>query len=198
MANRHSQWIEALERLAEEDQAQFSFANTTKRNPQDILRDVLVAVKAKQDECLEKRWKIVYRGKTVFIRNILEKLALWLNKFVVGLSPKRTIPLVRSCGMLTIRKKIGNIVAQYDPVHISLPWAALVLILQAGVNNVEVFGFVLSSIEIIANILARSQVIDVLYLNPNRRYVGINNENCSRNLTQHDGAIPSATNCASR
>ena len=102
MANRHSQWIEALERLGKEDQAQFSFANTTKRNPRDILHDVLVAVKAKQDECLEKRWKVVYRGKTVFIRNILEKLALWLNKFVVRLSLKRKIPPVRSCGILII------------------------------------------------------------------------------------------------
>ena len=70
--------------------------------------------------------------------------------------------------MLIVSKKIGNIVAQYDPVHISLPWAAIVLILQAGVNNVEVFGFVLSSIEIIGNILARAHVIDVLYLHQNK------------------------------
>lgn len=57
---------------------------------------------------MEKRWKIEINGKTVYLRDVCDKIILWINKF----------------------KEIGDIVMQYDPGHAALPWAAFRLLLQ--------------------------------------------------------------------
>jgi len=47
-------------------------------------------------------------GKTVLVRDVLDKLTIWINKFIA----------------------IGDTIVQYDPGHAALPWAAVRLVLQ--------------------------------------------------------------------
>lgn len=54
---------------------------------------------------------------------------------------------------------------QYDPGHAALPWAAIRFFLQVTVNDVEIFGTILQSIEQISNMLSRCAVMEYLYRN---------------------------------
>jgi hypothetical protein len=47
-------------------------------------------------------------GTTVVLRHVFDKIVSWINKF----------------------KGIGDILGQFDPVHASLPWAAIRFFLQ--------------------------------------------------------------------
>jgi len=53
---------------------------------------------------------------------------------------------------------------QYDPGHAALPWAAIRFFLQVTVNDVQIYGTMLQSIELISNLLARCAIMERLYL----------------------------------
>lgn len=57
---------------------------------------------------MEKRWKYKKGTKTIIIRDQLEKVTDWVNKF----------------------KQIGDIAVQYDPAHAALPWTGVRFFLQ--------------------------------------------------------------------
>lgn len=78
-------WAEALKRLSGEDQAQFDVSVTQNKSRQEILKDVLEATNQKKAECLGKRWKSVIGGKTIIFRDLLEKMTVWVQKFIVSL-----------------------------------------------------------------------------------------------------------------
>ncbi|KAM0481785.1 hypothetical protein ACHAPX_003111 [Trichoderma viride] len=67
---------------------------------------------------------------------------------------------------------IGDVIIQYDPIHTALPWAAIRLIMQATINDIEIFGHVLSSLENISNLVAQCQLIEVVYLTKKRKQSG--------------------------
>lgn len=46
----------------------------------------------------------------------------------------------------------------------ALPWAAVRLIMQVTVNDIEVFGHVINSLESISNLVAQCQLMEVIYL----------------------------------
>jgi hypothetical protein len=73
-----------------------------------ILRDVLRAVDEKKRTCLENRLKYTKGNKEIIIRDQLEKVVEWVNKF----------------------KEVGDTAVQYDPGHAALPWAAVRFFLQ--------------------------------------------------------------------
>jgi len=86
-------WIAALASLAEEDRAHLT-SDTS--NPTAVLSEVLSLVEEKQTRSLEKRGKFKKpSGEVVILRDLFEKTAKWLHKF----------------------REIGDVVAQYDPVH---------------------------------------------------------------------------------
>ena len=64
-----------------------------------------------QRVCISKRWQFITLGKRkekVIIRDLLGKIAAWAELFA----------------------KIGDQVIQYDPGHMSLPWAGVRFLLQ--------------------------------------------------------------------
>jgi hypothetical protein len=70
---------------------------------------VLTAAQEKRERCIERQWKYKKSdGTTVILRDVFDKIVSWINKF----------------------KEIGEFVAQLDPVHASLPWAAIRFFLQ--------------------------------------------------------------------
>jgi len=80
---------------------------------------VLKEIEAKRELAVRKRWKFKKpNGDVVVVRDVLEKTAWWINRF----------------------KETGDFIVQYDPVHLSLPWAAFRFLLQTAVSEVQVFG----------------------------------------------------------
>jgi hypothetical protein len=99
-------WAIAVESLDEEDKHNVNFERADKLA---ILKDVLKAVSEKKQACLKGRWKYKKGNKEIIIRDQLEKVAEWVNKF----------------------KAIGDNAMQYDPAHAALPWAGVRFFLQA-------------------------------------------------------------------
>ncbi|TRX91334.1 hypothetical protein FHL15_007756 [Xylaria flabelliformis] len=131
-----SKWEQALQRLRKEDQEHFNAVNKSTHTPLEVLDGVLAAVSKRKEDCLRKRWNTVVDGRTIYIRDVLEKISA-----------------------------IGDIVIQYDPRHAALPWAAMRLIMQTGINDLEVFGYITVSLENLASIMAQCYIIESVYLN---------------------------------
>jgi hypothetical protein len=94
-----------VEALDDEEKGDVNFEREDKLA---ILRDLLDAVDEKKKTCLEKRWKYKKGNKEIIIRDKLEKVSEWVNKF----------------------KEVGDIAVQYDTAHAALPWAGVRFLLQ--------------------------------------------------------------------
>jgi hypothetical protein len=113
----HNLWHEALQTLTEGDRARYEGLWSKGSGYLTILDDIISATEKKKQECVKKRWKVSIRGRTFILSDILEKVTVWVNKFVA----------------------VGDNAVQYDPGHAALPWAAIRFILKASLNEVEVF-----------------------------------------------------------
>ena len=71
---------------------------------------------------------------------------------------------VNSPNSTDLDKKVGDTMVAYDPGHIAIPWAAIRFFLQISVNDIEIYGGMLQSVELISNILGRCLVMEHLYL----------------------------------
>lgn len=92
-------WETALNDLSTEDRKNFSLIETSQKSPQDVLVDLLAAVEVKKDECLRKRWKVVIKGRTIILRDVLDKLSVWVKKMMVKHIPRVPTP----CGFVFIQ-----------------------------------------------------------------------------------------------
>jgi hypothetical protein len=97
-----------LQALDDEDKASIDFHNTNKL---DILNDIFVAAEEKKRICSAKCWKYKRGNKEIIIRDQLEKIVGWVEKF----------------------KRIGDLAVQYDPGHAALPWAGVRFFLQVRI-----------------------------------------------------------------
>lgn len=68
----------------------------------------LTAAKKKQRYCIEKRWTLIFTGRTVVVKEEADKVVGWLNRF----------------------KAVGDIITNVDPMHVGLPWAGIRLLLE--------------------------------------------------------------------
>lgn len=100
-----SSWETALTKLSPEEQQAFGFGGTEKL---DILEAVLTATREKRDICRQKQWKYTWKGETIILRDIADKILVWVDKF----------------------KSIGDVAVSFDPNHAALPWSAFRFILQ--------------------------------------------------------------------
>ncbi|KZL84343.1 hypothetical protein CI238_11683 [Colletotrichum incanum] len=93
-------------------------------------------------ECVNKRWKVTMpNGEVVVLRDKMEKLIHWVDRF----------------------KQVGDIAVQYDPTVAALPWAGVRFILQAAVNDVEVFEATALGIETVARLIARHARTELMF-----------------------------------
>ncbi|KAJ4264299.1 hypothetical protein NW762_005495 [Fusarium torreyae] len=133
-------WLIALETLQPREKESFStFINSDRH---DVLGDILQAAQQKKTEALRKRWKFVWHGRTYIIRDYLEKIIAWVEKF----------------------KAVGDAAVQYDPAHAALPWACVRFFLQVAVDNVRAFGIMAENMSQVVNIIAQSAIVEDLYL----------------------------------
>ncbi|KAI9655980.1 MAG: hypothetical protein M1821_005041 [Bathelium mastoideum] len=135
-----SLWLKALESLKGDLKAEFAFENIAHVDVPTVL---LTLVQDKKQICLKKRWKFKRsNGEEIVLRDVLEKIAFWLEKF----------------------KAIGDIVVQYDPAHSALPWAGVRFILQVAVNDTDIFGSTLLGVETVSRLITRYAILEELYL----------------------------------
>lgn len=99
-------WIEALQELSEEDRLSVPQNGSTSKL--DLIQSMLDSAKQKKGECDRRRWVIRVNGRGIILRDLAEKIVVWVNKF----------------------KEVGDIAANVDPVHAALPWAAVRFLLQ--------------------------------------------------------------------
>jgi ankyrin repeat domain-containing protein 50 len=103
-------WVEALQKLSDKEKAAISkLWPPLQTNPQShIPQQLIVIVERKREECEQKSWKFKVNGRQIILRDVAEKVIVWLNKF----------------------KEIGDVVVNFDPVHVALPWAGVRFLLQ--------------------------------------------------------------------
>ena len=100
-----SLWQTALNSLDDEVRKSLDLKKSSKH---DVLRKTLETARQKRQLCLNKRWKFESHGKQVVLRDVLQRIINWLDHF----------------------KAVGDVAMQYNPVHASLPWAGVRLLLQ--------------------------------------------------------------------
>ena len=104
-------WGLALERLSSEDKQAISpIMSSSKQSGSklDILRHLHNVAAQKRAYCEDRRWKFELNGRQIILRDVAEKIIVWINKF----------------------KQIGDIAVNFDPVHASLPWAGMRFLLE--------------------------------------------------------------------
>lgn len=104
-------WLEALGNLSSEERKAVETFIPPQQGVHDttqLLDQVKDAVQQQGDKHGEKRWTIAFRGQKVILRDKVQKVLLWVDKF----------------------KEIGDTVVSYDPVHMALPWAGFRFLLQ--------------------------------------------------------------------
>ena len=99
-------WDLALATLSSEDRQAISLCiSDSKLN---ILQHLQTAAVKKQTDCEDRRWKFELNGRQIILRDVAEKIIVWIDKF----------------------KQIGDIAVNFDPVHASLPWAGVRFLLE--------------------------------------------------------------------
>lgn len=82
-AQADSKWERALQTLKEDDQKQFDRIKDPLDDHHAVLYSVLSAANERKEECMKKRWRINVNGRTIYVRDILEKLCAWVKKIIV-------------------------------------------------------------------------------------------------------------------
>lgn len=103
-------WGLALEKLSSEDKVTISRIKSDSKL--EILRHVHAAAVKKRTDCEDKRWKFELNGRQIILRDVADKIIVWIDKF----------------------KQIGDIAVSFDPVHAALPWAGIRFLLEVGLT----------------------------------------------------------------
>jgi hypothetical protein len=108
----------------------------------DILRDVINLVRTRQQECLDRRWKLNHNGQTVVLHEYLDRAALWVKRFI----------------------EVGDTCVQYDTAHASLPWGGIRFLLRVVVSDIETMACTMESVEAMAAVITRYAIYERVYL----------------------------------
>jgi len=79
-----SRWSQALKELNNEEEEQFQIDLKTIGDRRTVLANLLNAVNKRKEECLRKRWKIRIKDRTIILRDVFEKLCVWIERMVVS------------------------------------------------------------------------------------------------------------------
>jgi hypothetical protein len=99
--------------LSKEDRKYLDFDDhgQGQHSSKQLPLQILVDIESQIEDGKRKQWRFRQRnGVEVTLREVLEKVAKWVNKF----------------------KEIGDAIVQYDPIHMSPPWAAIRFFLQVS------------------------------------------------------------------
>ena len=140
MSQSEDLWEKAAEALSEEDKHSFDFSRADRLG---ILLEILATAETKRQVCMQKRRKFNTRkGETIILRDVCEKMIKWVRKF----------------------KGAGDVAVSYDPAHAALPRAAVRVILQISINDVQTFGAMAEGLERVSRSITGCSIIEQLYL----------------------------------
>lgn len=104
-------WEKALDGIQPELRELIDGAQSNKRAALEII---LYEAEQKREVCIRKRWKIKKRnGDIIILRDVFEKIVQCVQKF----------------------KELGNAVAQISPEYASVPWGAVMILLQVKLSH---------------------------------------------------------------
>ena len=101
-------WGLALEKLSVEEKAAVS--TIVSDSKLDVLQHLRTAAEKKRNDCEDRRWKFEVNGRQIILRDVADKILVWVDKF----------------------KQIGDIAVNFDPVHAALPWAGVRFLLEVS------------------------------------------------------------------
>jgi hypothetical protein len=108
-------WLDALQTLTEAEQnavRNIQPMGPARRHWSETLEELVWLTRERQQECENGSYEFKFQGKKLILRDVAGKIVYWLSKF----------------------KDIGDIAVNFDPVHASLPWAGIRLLLQVFIN----------------------------------------------------------------
>ncbi|KAJ6122429.1 hypothetical protein N7512_004894 [Penicillium capsulatum] len=108
----------------------------------DILSNILGEAEAKKKLCLQKRWKVELRGRTIVLRDLFDKLIAWVNRFGA----------------------IADAAVQFDPTNAALPWAGVRFLLNVAMNDSHCFEATIVGLETVSRMIARYVAFESIYL----------------------------------
>lgn len=101
---------DALRDLTTEDRRTIRQYLTPTREIGAAVQAAYDAAADKKRECEDRGWRGEFRGRTVVLRDEAGKVLRWLDRF----------------------KSVGDVVVNVDPLHASLPWAGIRIILEVS------------------------------------------------------------------
>lgn len=138
-----SAWQTAFDRLSDDMKASLRPSQNAASRKIDILAMIQETAEEQRLECIRKRWKFKKpNGEVVVLRDVMDKMIRWLSKF----------------------REIGDIAVQFNPFHAALPWAGVRFLLQALVNDVEIFKVVAESLETVSRLITKHAILESIYL----------------------------------
>lgn len=137
-------WTQVVDQLSQtqKNSSDFNAIDWQCHKRVDILRDVLTLVRARQQECLDRRWKLSHNGQTVVLHEYLDKAALWVKRFI----------------------EVGDACVQYDTAHMSLPWGGIRFLLRVVVSDIETMACMMEGVEAMAAVITRYAIYERVYL----------------------------------
>lgn len=133
-------WKDALDSLDRKLQSHLTGIVSAEHG--DLATSILKEAEKKKNLCLQKRWKVRLRGKTIVLRDILDKIITWVTQF----------------------RAVVDVAAQYDPTAASLPWTGVRFLLQLALNDHHCFESTIQGLECTALLVTRYAAFEVLYL----------------------------------
>lgn len=154
---RQTAWDKALSTLQPEVRARLG---STTANQKTVLSTLLQDAFKAKNTCVLECWTLKKStGETIILRDVVEKIITWVEKFVA----------------------VGDAAMQYDPVHAAPAWAAIRFILQVlptihdvfdseidfiqiSVNDKKAFHEMIENLEFVSHLITRYAVLEQLYL----------------------------------
>jgi len=135
-------WQKALDRL-DPDLRTALASQAVNTNKSDIVSAILREADKRRQDCIRRQWTFTAPGgRVIVVRDVLEKVVSWVNRY----------------------KAVGDLASQFDPVNASLPWAAFRYLLEVATGDIQAFGLIITLLEAVARILARSRIIEELHI----------------------------------
>ncbi|KAI0162899.1 hypothetical protein BJ166DRAFT_280797 [Pestalotiopsis sp. NC0098] len=133
-------WAEALDLLDADDSERLRLLTAERIT---VLDEVLVAAKDKQKQSQDKQWKYKKSdGTNSELRDVFDKMVKWLTKL----------------------QTLGDYGVQFDPTHLSVPWAAIKFFLTiASIDSLNLSA-VFDGLEMTTNLINRYKIFEELYL----------------------------------
>ncbi|KAF3310521.1 hypothetical protein TWF173_009408 [Orbilia oligospora] len=156
-------WAEAIKKLPKDEQELLIPGGQSIDPGEVIVKNFISEIEGLRDKQKSQEWKIEIGEHKIILRDISEKIIVWLKTF----------------------KEVGDIAVQYDPVHAALPWAGVRFMLQMAISNSEARDAILIGTEQVIWMIGRYAAYEKMYLGFNLEF----EENLKKSLVNFYGTI---------